>query len=257
QTRIDAMAKSAVRTVKRIATRNYIGLAVVICMTAAPHLKPAVAEEGAVGGRPGDYAATPYKYTNKLIDSNDPYLLLHAHNPVDWYPWGPEALAKAKKENKPIFLSIGYSTCYWCHVAERTIYSNPEIAKLMNQWFVNVKVDSEQRPDVDRIYMLARQLMTSSGGWPNNLFLTPDLKPFYAGSYFPPRDDPRAGPGFPTVLAEIDRVWRNNRAQALGVAENVMTTMRRVRSAMTGGAIAPINPDACLPKPSNTLLQPF
>ena len=117
-------------------------------------------------------------FTNRLIDSNDPYLLLHAHNPVDWYPWGPEALAKAKQENKPIFVSIGYSTCFWCHVAERTIYSNPEIARLMNRWFINIKVDREQRPDLDSIYMLATELMTGSGGWPNNVFLTPDLKPF-------------------------------------------------------------------------------
>src|SRR5229473_4452666 len=134
-------------------------------------------------------AAEQHAYTNRLIDSHDPYLLLHAHNPVDWYPWGPEALSRAKRENKPIFLSIGYSTCYWCHVAERTIYSNPEIAKLMNQWFINIKVDREQRPDVDQIYMLATELLTGQGGWPNNVFLTPDLKPIFAGSYFPPSDD--------------------------------------------------------------------
>ena len=168
-------------------------LAVTVLICASPIL----ADDLAGSGLPTDRASGPYAYTNRLIDSHDPYLLLHAHNPVDWYPWGAEALAKAKKENKPIFLSIGYSTCYWCHVAERTIYSNPDIAKLMNQRFVNVKVDSEQRPDVDRIYMIARELMTGGGGWPNNLFLTPDLKPFYAGSYFPPRDDPRAGPGSP------------------------------------------------------------
>src|SRR5262249_36129809 len=122
QTRTNAMVKF-----KRMATRNYIGLAVVICMTAWPHLRPAAAAEAAGGGRPADSAGAPYKYTNKLSDSNDPYLLLHAHNPVDWYPWGPEAFAKAKREAKPIFISIGYSTCYWCHVAERTIYSNPDI----------------------------------------------------------------------------------------------------------------------------------
>ncbi len=115
-------------------------------------------------------------YTNRLIDSANPYLLLHAHNPVDWYPWGPEALARAKKENKPIFLSVGYSTCYWCHVAEKTLYSRPEVAALMNQWFINVKVDREQLPDVDGIYMLATNLLTGRGGWPNNVFLTPDLK---------------------------------------------------------------------------------
>jgi len=101
--------------------------------------------------------------SNRLINSGSPYLLQHAHNPVDWYPWGEEAIAKAKQENKPIFLSVGYSTCYWCHVAERTIYSNPKIAALMNKWFVNVKVDREERPDIDETYMLARQLLTGAG----------------------------------------------------------------------------------------------
>src|SRR5260370_36846469 len=116
---------------------------------------------------PTDHGPQRAAFTNRLIDSNDPYLLLHAHNPVEWYPWGPEALAKAKQENKPIFVSIGYSTCYWCHVAERTIYSNPEIAKLMNQWLINVKIDRDQPPDLDPRYMLARQIMTGQGGWPN------------------------------------------------------------------------------------------
>jgi uncharacterized protein YyaL (SSP411 family) len=238
--------------------RRSIAIVSVVIGTAISLLDfPAAAEDASKPSAAAAASGAPYKFTNRLIDSNDPYLLLHAHNPVDWYPWGPEAFAKAEKENKPIFLSIGYSTCYWCHVAERTIYSNPEIATLMNQRFINVKVDSEQRPDVDRIYMLARQLMTGGGGWPNNLFLTPDLKPFYAGSYFPPRDDPRAGPGFPTVLAEIDRVWRNDRAQALSVAENVMATMRRVQLAMTGSAVAPIKPDAWLAKARDTLLPRF
>src|SRR5215470_15058418 len=122
--------------------------------------------------------------SNRLVNSANPYLLQHAYNPVDWYPWGEEAIALAKKENKPIFLSLGYSTCYWCHVAERTIYSNATIAALMNEWFINIKVDREERPDIDETYMLARNLLTGSGGWPNNLFLTPDLKPFFAGSYF-------------------------------------------------------------------------
>ncbi|HJX35429.1 MAG TPA: thioredoxin domain-containing protein, partial [Dehalococcoidales bacterium] len=125
---------------------------------------------------------------NRLIDSSSPYLLQHAHNPVDWYPWGEEAFAKARQENKPILLSIGYSTCYWCHVMEREIFENPEIAKLMNQFIVSIKIDREQRPDVDELYMMATQLMTRGGGWPNNVFVTPDLKPFYAGTYFPPAD---------------------------------------------------------------------
>lgn len=246
------MAELAVGAIRRVSRRILIGLAGIISMTALPHASRA--DDAAARALPADRAAGRYEYTNGLIDSNDPYLLLHAHNPVDWHPWGPEAFAKAKKENKPIFVSIGYSTCYWCHVAERTIYSNPDIAKLMNQWFVNVKVDSEQRPDVDRIYMLARQIMTGSGGWPNNLFLTPDLKPFYAGSYFPPKDDPRAGPGFPTVLASIHQEWTADRAQLLAVGEKVMTAMRRVQSAMTGSASAPITPNAWLAKARDTLL---
>jgi uncharacterized protein YyaL (SSP411 family) len=244
------------RAIKRTLTRNRIGVAV-ISVLAWSHASSTLADDAAGRDLPADNATAQYKYTNKLIDSNDPYLLLHAHNPVDWYPWGAEALAKARKENKPIFISIGYSTCYWCHVAERTIYSNPDIAKLMNQWFVNVKVDSEQRPDLDRIYMLARQIMTGQGGWPNNLFLTPDLKPFYAGSYFPPKDDPRAGPGFPTILASINQGWTSDRAQVLGIAENVMNAMRRVQSAMTGNAPAPINPGAWMAKARDTLLPQF
>lgn len=250
------MAELAVGAIKRVLRRILIGLAGIISMTAWPHASRA--DDAAGRGLPADHTAGRYEYTNGLIDSNDPYLLLHAHNPVDWHPWGPEAFAKAKKENRPIFVSIGYSTCYWCHVAERTIYSNPDIAKLMNQWFVNVKVDSEQRPDVDRIYMLARLIMTGSGGRPNNLFLTPDLKPFYAGSYFPPKDDPKAGPGFPTVLAPIHQGWISDRAQPLTVGENVMTAMRRLQSAMTGSASAPIPPpSAWLAKARDTLRPQF
>ncbi len=253
---IAVAAGLAYRAIKRTLTRNRIGVAVISVLVWS-HASLTLADDAAGRDLPADNAAAQYKYTNRLIDSNDPYLLLHAHNPVDWYPWGPEALAKARQENKPIFISIGYSTCYWCHVAERTIYSNPDIAKLMNQWFVNVKVDSEQRPDLDRIYMLARQIMTGQGGWPNNLFLTPDLKPFYAGSYFPPKDDPRAGPGFPTVLTSINQGWTSDRAQVLGVAENVMTAMRRVQSAMSGNISARVNPGAWMAKARDTLLPQF
>lgn len=166
---------------------------------------------------------------NRLAHSNNPYLLLHAHNPVDWYPWGAEALARAKRENKPIFLSIGYSTCYWCHVAERTIYSNPDIAKMMNQWFINIKVDREQRPDLDEIYMSATQLLTGQGGWPNNLFLTPDLKPIFAGSYFPPQDDAMGHPGFTTILGTIHQAWINDRQTVTTNAERVFKLMRRLQ----------------------------
>lgn len=168
-------------------------------------------------------------YTNRLIHSNDPYLLLHAHNPVDWYPWGPEALEKARSENKPIFLSVGYSTCYWCHVAEREIYSNPDIARLMNQWFVNVKVDREERPDVDRVYMLATQIMTGAGGWPNNVFLTPDLKPFFAGSYFPPKD-------FARLLSTMHEAWGGKHSQLILASEEVSRAMQEIDRPANGTA---------------------
>jgi uncharacterized protein YyaL (SSP411 family) len=184
-------------------------------------------------------------FTNRLIDSNDPYLLLHAHNPVDWYPWGPEALAKAKQENKAIFVSIGYSTCFWCHVAERTIYSNPEIAKLMNQWFINIKVDREERPDLDSIYMLATELITHNGGWPNNVFLTPDLKPFYAGSYFPPQDD-GGRPGFPTILKGLHAAWVDHHQDVLQQADEVYAAMRELRPPAASGAAATFNPAVAL-----------
>jgi uncharacterized protein YyaL (SSP411 family) len=172
----------------------------------------------------------PQADTNRLIHSASPYLLQHAHNPVDWYPWGEEALAKAKRENKPIFISVGYSTCYWCHVAERTIYSNPAIAALMNQWFVNIKIDREERPDLDQTYMLARQLLTGSGGWPNNLFLTPDLKPFFAGSYFPPEDREGAN-GFPTILKLIHEDWEKDPAKVEGVADQVYAALSGIHDA--------------------------
>src|SRR3954467_13784432 len=128
------------------------------------------------------------KHTNRLIDETSPYLLQHAHNPVDWYPWGDEALALARQEGRPIPLSIGYSACHWCHVMEHESFENPEIAALMNELFVNIKVDREERPDLDTIYMNAVQQMTGQGGWPMSVFLTPQLQPFYGGTYWPPRD---------------------------------------------------------------------
>ena len=128
---------------------------------------------------------TPYP-ANRLSHEKSPYLLQHAHNPVDWFPWGTEALEKSQREDKPIFLSIGYSACHWCHVMERESFENPEAAALLNQYFVCIKVDREERPDVDEIYMTAVQRMTGSGGWPLSLFLLPDGRPFYGGTYFPP-----------------------------------------------------------------------
>src|ERR1700746_3994631 len=126
--------------------------------------------------------------TNGLTREKAPDPLQHAENPVEWFPWGKEAFEKARREDKPIFLSIGYSTCYWCHVMEREVFSQARIAQLMNQWFVSIKVDREERPDLDEIYITATQLLNGSAGWPNSVFLTPDLKPFFAGTYFPPQD---------------------------------------------------------------------
>ena len=152
--------------------------------------------------------------TNRLADEKSPYLLQHAHNPVDWYPWGDEALRRARDENKPIFLSIGYSTCHWCHVMERESFENEEIATLMNAHYVCIKVDREERPDLDEIYMAAVQAMTGQGGWPLSAWLTPDLKPFYTGTYFPP-DDRFGRPGFPRVLEALANAWRDERSKVV------------------------------------------
>jgi uncharacterized protein YyaL (SSP411 family) len=146
---------------------------------------------------------------NRLIHEKSPYLLQHAHNPVDWYPWGEEAFQKAQAENKPIFLSVGYSTCHWCHVMERESFENPEIADLLNRYYVSIKVDREERPDVDRVYMTFVQSTTGAGGWPMSVFLTPDLKPFLGGTYYPPED--RYGrPGFSTLLTRLAEIWRDS-----------------------------------------------
>ena len=168
-------------------------------------------------------------HTNRLIHELSPYLRLHAHNPVDWYPWGPEAIAKAKKEDKPIFLSVGYSSCYWCHVMERLVFSDQTIASQMNQLFVNIKVDREERPDIDEIYMTATQLITGRGGWPNSVFLTPELKPFFAGTYFPPEDS-HGRPGFPRVLQALHVAWQENRKEIEKQATNIAQSITRIHT---------------------------
>ena len=197
-------------------------------------------------------------HTNRLIDSGNPYLLLHAHNPVDWYPWGPEALEKAKREDRPIFLSIGYSTCYWCHVAERTLFSNPRIAELMNQWFVNIKVDREERPDLDAIYMLATGLITGGpGGWPNNVFLTPDAEPFYAGGYFPPEDDESGRPGFASVLTAIHDEWAENPERMKQRAAGVTEILRQRQASVLARTQADIDPKQWLGRAREATLQRF
>ncbi|OHB81160.1 MAG: hypothetical protein A2Z38_01220 [Planctomycetes bacterium RBG_19FT_COMBO_48_8] len=158
-----------------------------------------------------------HKYTNGLIDQTSPYLLQHAHNPVNWLPWGSKAFERAQKENKPIFLSIGYSTCHWCHVMEHESFENEQIAKIMNEHFVSIKVDREQRPDVDEIYMNAVVMMTGSGGWPLSVFLTPEGKPFYGGTYFPP-SDAYGRPGFERILLSVAEAWKNRRQELMGSA---------------------------------------
>lgn len=165
-------------------------------------------------------------YTNHLIHESSPYLLMHAHNPVDWYPWGEEAFDLAKRENKPIFLSVGYSTCHWCHVMERESFTNPEIAGIMNANFVNIKVDREERPDVDKVYMTFVQATTGSGGWPMSVFLTPDLKPFFGGTYWPPVD--RYGrPGFSTVLERVAEAWKRDNARIEQSATDVVEQLEK------------------------------
>jgi uncharacterized protein len=157
---------------------------------------------------------------NRLAAATSPYLLQHRDNPVDWYEWGPEALERARKEDRPILLSVGYSACHWCHVMERESFEDPRTAELMNQGFVCVKVDREERPDVDAVYMDAVQALTGRGGWPMTVFLTPDLKPFYAGTYFPPVD--RHGlPGFPRLVATLAELWRTRRDDLLAEGEKV------------------------------------
>ena len=162
---------------------------------------------------------------NRLALENSPYLLQHANNPVDWYPWAEEALGRAKAENKPIFLSIGYSACHWCHVMEHESFEDPEIASILNHHFVPIKVDREERPDLDAVYMEATNLLTGSGGWPMSVFLTPDLQPFYAGTYFPP--GPRYGkPGFGEVLRAAAEAWEQHPGSLKEVAAKVTASLR-------------------------------
>ena len=168
-----------------------------------------------------------HKYTNALIKETSPYLLQHAHNPVNWYPWGEEALAKARNENKAILLSIGYSACHWCHVMEHESFENEEIAKLMNENFISIKVDREERPDLDQIYMSAVQMMTGRGGWPMTMFLTPEGIPFYGGTYFPPTDRYNM-PGFPRILLSVAEAYRSQPDQVVHTTTTMLGELRRV-----------------------------
>ncbi|CAN5880482.1 thioredoxin domain-containing protein [soil metagenome] len=175
--------------------------------------------------------------SNRLAQETSPYLLQHAQNPVDWYPWGPEAFEKARQEDKPIFLSVGYSACHWCHVMERESFENDQIAAIMNDHFVNVKVDREERPDVDAIYMNAVQAITGHGGWPMSVFLTPDLKPFYGGTYYPPTDS-RGMPGFPRVLLSVHQAWVERRDELIESAGQMTDQLEAIGNVtMSGGEL--------------------
>src|SRR3989454_4114872 len=171
---------------------------------------------------------------NRLAQERSPYLLQHANNPVEWFPWSDEAFAKARVEDKPIFLSVGYSTCHWCHVMEHESFENDDVAAVLNANFVSIKVDREERPDVDRVYMTFVQATTGGGGWPMSVWLTPDLKPFYGGTYFPPTS--RWGrPGFVDILGEIARVWRAERARVEQSAESLTAQLRAMEQTAPAG----------------------
>ncbi len=191
---------------------------------------------GLIGGLSVQQAAADEqdKYTNRLIHEKSPYLLQHAHNPVDWYPWGKEAFEKARKENKPIFLSVGYSTCHWCHVMEHESFENPEIAMLMNNNFVSIKVDREERPDIDQVYMTFVQATTGNGGWPMNVWLTPDLKPFVGGTYFLP-EDKWGRPGLKTVLNKIAEAWKTDRENIVASSDKILRALQSATE-QAGGA---------------------
>ncbi|XP_072339148.1 spermatogenesis-associated protein 20 isoform X1 [Scyliorhinus torazame] len=200
----------------------------------------------ATGGSDGPQRLSdpkPKQRTNRLIHEKSPYLLQHAHNPVDWYPWGEEAFAKAKKEDKPIFLSVGYSTCHWCHVMERESFENEEIGKIMNENFVCIKVDREERPDIDKVYMTFVQATSGGGGWPMSVWLSPDLKPFVGGTYFPPEDS-FSRVGFKTVLKNLAEQWKRNRSELTERSNKILTALQKgVAMDATKEAVPPPCPE--------------
>ena len=175
---------------------------------------------------------------NHLANETSPYLLQHVNNPVDWHPWGPEALALSKKLNKPIFLSIGYSACHWCHVMEHESFENEAIAKSLNEKFVCIKVDREERPDLDQIYMNAVQMMTGRGGWPMSVFLTPELKPFYAGTYWPAKRS-RGMPGFDEIIVGVSNAWETNREAVVDTSNKLTAELGKIDQQEGGGALSP------------------
>ena len=231
----------------RIGTAVPVGVMVVLAAAAAGIAwyvaRPCRA--GQHGGGRGEALPTPEQIAalpadgggefNRLIHEKSPYLLQHARNPVDWYPWGAEAFAKASKEGKPIFLSVGYSTCHWCHVMERESFERADVAAILNEHYVAIKVDREERPDIDQIYMLATQLMTGRGGWPNSLWLTPAGKCWYAGTYFP-REDHLGRPGFKTILTRLAEAWKTKRKDVVANAARISEAVKRYSA---GDHVAP------------------
>jgi len=180
------------------------------------------------------------KNSNRLTNEKSPYLLQHAHNPVDWFPWSEEAFEKALRENKPVFLSIGYSTCHWCHVMERESFEDIETAELMNKIFVSIKVDREERPDIDNIYMTVCQMMNGSGGWPLSIIMTPDKKPFFSGTYFP-RESRYGRIGFKELINNINEAWVNKRSEIESSADELTSYLHKINN--SSGAAIKLNPD--------------
>ncbi|MEA1981387.1 MAG: thioredoxin domain-containing protein, partial [candidate division Zixibacteria bacterium] len=194
-----------------------------------------------------------HTFTNHLANENSPYLLSHSHNPVDWYPWSEEALEKAKSEDKLIFLSIGYAACHWCHVMERESFENKEIAQILNENFISIKVDREQRPDLDEIYMSFTTALTGHGGWPMTVFLTPNLKPFFAGTYFPP-DDRYGRPGFKKLITEISTAYKTEREQIWESSDNIF---KQVNQRINNSVATTLLNKNFMDKGATQLLQSF
>jgi len=234
---------------RRTSAIGWLGVAVVLCAVldvrtagAAPpalqlpgapafdaDLQRRLRQAAATGERPRPTHANADgspQYINRLVFASSPYLQQHAYNPVNWYPWGEEAFAAARRDNKPILLSIGYSTCHWCHVMEHECFADEAIARLINEHFIAIKVDREERPDIDSVYMAAVQRMTGNGGWPLNVFLTPDRQPFYGGTYFPP-DDQGGRPGFPKVLNSLAEAWQTRHEKVLEASASLTQAIQR------------------------------
>src|SRR5512140_305025 len=203
----------------------------------------AAAARGPGAARTHHLQAGAPRFTNRAAVERSPYLLQHAHNPVSWYPWGEEAFEEARRTGRPVFLSVGYSTCHWCHVMERESFEDEAIARVLNERFVPIKVDREERPDVDAIYMTAVQLLTGGGGWPMSVWLTPDREPFFGGTYFPPRDGARGGMrGFLGILEEIAQVYAHEPDRVRGATGSLSSAVRTALAAHGEPADAPPGP---------------